>query len=207
MKRHKIESTLIEVDWDNFEDVRQLFREVKARYLELDPSRITRKERERIILDSCFRIWETDISDIFIGLELDEKPEYYVYAHCNPTRPWMANRGKAAFGASLGLQCAPFYIGKGTGRRAYDLNRSETHRKIKQKIQSKDKEPEIYIIKGNLTELEALSMESKLIDIYGLVAHRGYLTNLDEGFNKDDRRYKYIEDYKILCPAEISDWS
>lgn len=119
----------------------------------------------------------------------------------------MVKRGKSAFAASLGLTSTPFYIGKGTGDRAYNINRSETHRKIKQKINAAEKEVEVVILKDNLSELKALCYESKLLDIFGLIPHKGWLSNLDEGYLKEDRRNNYMEEYKILCPNAISKWN
>lgn len=207
MKRYKVNSTLIEVDWDSFEDVSQLFNAVKARYHDLNPNKISRKMREKNVFDACMNVWETDISDIYLGRKLDDSPIYYVYCHMNPLHELQMFRGKHIFCASLGMKFSPFYIGKGTGDRAFKLNRSETHRKIKHKIMDSNKDPEVCIIKEGLTELEALSYESKLIDIFGLVPNKGWLTNLDEGHMPDVRRNKYYSEYKILCPGSITDWA
>jgi hypothetical protein len=41
--------------------------------------------------------------------------------------------------------------------------------------------------------MEALILESKLIDMFGLIASGGKLVNLDEGVNSKERRLKYKE--------------
>ena len=204
MKKYEVNSTLIEVDWNDFEDIKSLFYLVKNRYIELTPNRTTRKEKEKLILDACFRIWETDISYLYEDLNLDTRPLYYVYCHCNPLKPLIPKRGKPAFAGALGLISTPFYVGKGINDRAYNLNRSETHRKVKQKIIERGSEPEVKIIKQGLTELDAYCYESKLFDIFGLISNKGWLTNLDEGHSKEDRQYKYYGDYKLLCPDAVT---
>lgn len=85
----------------------------------------------------------------------------------------------------------PFYIGKGKGTRSTDLNRNETHRKVRQKIQKFGKDIIVFKIAENLTEKEALILESKLIDIFGLMSFKGRLVNLDEGIAVKERRQKY----------------
>ena len=53
-------------------------------------------------------------------------------------------------------------------------------------------------LRNNLTELESLELESKLIDIFGLMPHAGYLTNLDEGMLPDERRCCYPAAFQCL---------
>lgn len=206
MNRHNFSGTLFEVDWNDFNDVKKLFKVVKSRYIELDPEKRSQKVIQKDLLESCFNIWETDISDIYYGLNLSEEREYYVYCHCNPDRKLLVKKARSAFAASIGLNSVPFYVGKGKGDRAYNTNRSETHRKIKQHLQARSKEIDIVLVKEGLTEIEALCYESKLIDIFGLIPYKGWLTNLDEGHLKDERRNKYFDDFKKLCPASITDW-
>lgn len=93
----------------------------------------------------------------------------------------------------------PFYVGKGSRKRVNDINRNETHRKVVQFLKEREKTPETFIIKENLSEKESLILESKLIDIYGLEIYGGYLTNLDEGYKFSERRNKYKKDYEIVC--------
>ena len=93
----------------------------------------------------------------------------------------------------LGLTHEPFYIGKGIDNRCYDLNRNEGHRKIRQMIESVSKEIMVIKIRDDLFEHEALGLESKLIDIFGLKSLNEYsfLVNLDEGKLPSDRRKLY----------------
>jgi hypothetical protein len=49
----------------------------------------------------------------------------------------------------------------------------------------------VKIIKENLTEMEALCLESKFIDIFGLMSKSGRLVNLDEGLKSKERQMLY----------------
>jgi hypothetical protein len=92
----------------------------------------------------------------------------------------------------------PFYIGKGTGPRYKELDRNETHRKVCQKIRALGNEPKVFLIKEGLTESAALAYEAKLIDIFGLIPHKGLLCNLDECLDVVRRRAVYRESYDAL---------
>lgn len=59
---------------------------------------------------------------------------------------------------------------------------------------------EVSVIKSNLTEIDALMLESKLIDIFGIIATGGNLVNLDEGINNKERQMLYKD---ALC--ELND--
>jgi hypothetical protein len=124
-------------------------------------------------------------------VSLDASPIYYVYAHCEPGKIAIGKEGLTTWAATLGLTNIPFYIGKGTADRAFNLNRNETHRKVKQKLAAFGQEICVNIIKEGLTELEALCLESKLIDIFGVVGKGGRLVNLDEGVNSAVRQARY----------------
>ena len=154
------------------------------------------------MLDYCFNIYNFDISCIYEDLNLDQSKNYYVYLHLDPTNPIENNtrKPKHLFYAAIGCKYLPFYVGKGSNNRAYDLNRNELHRKIRQRIRKSNNDVEVFILKDNLTELEALCLESKLIDIMGLKAHYQYglLVNLDEGYRSHERRQLYIDNYKNL---------
>ena len=106
--------------------------------------------------------------------------------------------GISTFAATLGMELIPFYVGKGVGDRAYDLNRNETHRKVRQKLQQFGQEVSVKILKSGLTEMEALILESKLIDMFGLIASGGKLVNLDEGVNSKERRLKYKDELREI---------
>lgn len=110
----------------------------------------------------------------------DPTPKYYVYAH-------MTNGGRVAqhFGCKLpfGLERLPFYIGKGTGDRAYNLGRNQGHRAFLQERKRLDREaPLVLILRDGLTEAQAFALESKLIYFFGTryeIGRNGVLVNLD----------------------------
>ncbi len=136
-------------------------------------------------------ILNTDISNLYKNL--DNSKEYYVYAHCNPLVPLSVKYDLRHFllASEFKLTCVPFYIGKGSKERAFELDRNEGHRKIRTIILNKDKDIEVVKLASNLNEGDALSLESKLIDILGLRIHGGMLVNLDEGCKPKERRNLY----------------
>lgn len=184
---------LLEIDYSSLEDLQEAFKIIKTQLCNVRAdTTISLAKRKRLVFDSCNEILKTDISSLYDDLELDESKDYYVYAHCDPGFKIAINKeGKSTFAASLGLQYMPFYIGKGKGTRSTDLNRNEMHRKVRQKIQKFGKDIIVFKIAENLTEKEALILESKLIDIFGLMSFKGRLVNLDEGIAVKERRQKY----------------
>lgn len=124
------------------------------------------------------------------------EPKYYVYVHCDPTQKIHVRADLKHFflASKFNLMHVPFYVGKGIDNRWLDFNRNDSHRKIRQKIKLKNKDILPVKIKENLTEAEALSLESKLIDILGLRSYskHGLLVNLDEGVQAMSRRQLYI---------------
>lgn len=160
---------------------------------------LTSAERKKQVFEACNAIWNTPIDSVYSQEKLDASPKFYVYAHLDSTRKIAIGKdGKTTFAASIGMEFFPFYIGKGIGSRAFDINRNETHRKVRERMASFGYEPIVKILKDDLTEVEALSLESKLIDIFGLVTNRGRLTNLDEGLKKLERRALYREHLNVL---------
>lgn len=74
----------------------------------------------------------------------------------------------------------PFYIGKGTGSRAYDhLVKPDSTRKYGriQKIVEAGRKPLVAILADDLTESQALKLEAELIAAFGTEATGGPLTN------------------------------
>lgn len=89
---------------------------------------------------------------------------YYVYALKDP-------RSSPAM---------PFYIGKGTGIRAWEhvLKADETRKgKRIAEIQNEGKEVVVSKLSDGLSELQALKLEAELISAFGTEGHGGILTN------------------------------
>src|SRR5207249_4495417 len=74
----------------------------------------------------------------------------------------------------------PFYIGKGTGSRAYDHlvtpDATQKYRRI-QEILDAGKAPMVDILVDDLTEIQALRIEAELIAAFGTVDSGGLLSN------------------------------
>ena len=153
----------------------------------------SKNKRSADTFDACMKIYNTDVSHLYDSD--DDTKKYYVYAHCDPSKKIaIGKHGITSFAATLGLQFAPFYIGMGNGNRAFELDRNETHRKYRQKIQKTGKDAVSTIIVDNLTKTEALAIESKLIDIFGLIVNKGFLVNLDEGKSNKERVKMYTDE-------------
>ena len=92
---------------------------------------------------------------------------FYVYLHTDPR-----NRGVCEFiGLNVNVAGPPFYVGKGSGTRAYDLRRNQGHGKRITQIR-KAGFPDssiVQIVADNLSELESLTLEAKLIYLLGSI--------------------------------------
>lgn len=75
----------------------------------------------------------------------------------------------------------PFYVGKGKGRRAFELTRgrNQRHRRIVQKLRSKGLEPEVRIILDGLDEVAAYEKEKAIIAHWR--EHGARLSNMTAG--------------------------
>lgn len=129
--------------------------------------------------------------------ETDPTRKYCVYAHVDPSAKFFSMSKK------LGGPCkVPFYIGKGTFARAYDLNRNQGHGiKLRQLLCAGFKGDEIVrILTSNLTEAEAFELESKLIYFFGTIyeqGRKGILLNLDTSRRpKFERHMRRLETAK-----------
>lgn len=186
---------VFDVDFDSMDECKHLFNIIKSRIGELKCNSVgSKNQKKKEQYDACYNIYNADISDLYSDLNLNESKKYYVYTHSEQYKKIAVGKcGITTFAASLGMTHIPFYVGKGIGSRANDLNRNETHRKIRQKLKKFDKDIVVEIVKDNLTEKEALILESKLIDIFGLLPNGGRLVNLDEGIKSDERKLRYIK--------------
>jgi len=121
---------------------------------------------------------------------LDEEKKYYVYAHTDPLKQ------NTHISQRLIVPGIPFYIGKGTGNRAWDLKRNQGHgKKIKEVSLYVPEKDIVFIIKDNLTEEQALILESKLIYFFGTIyglRKKGVLYNLNEERTPVFSKHKYI---------------
>lgn len=139
-----------------------------------------------------------------------EYGDFYVYVHIEP--------GKRAFslsekygGVFLGR---PFYVGKGSGDRAYNLKRNQGHGKKLKKVLSDGWKPEqiVHVAFDGLSENRALEIESKLIYFFGGIYDRGeksgILFNLDipkiPDFIGEMQKFKNKHNFKYLEDKEIS---
>lgn len=106
-----------------------------------------------------------DWSGIYYGGDKEEK--YYVYAHINPTKPVFITT--ECCGGNYGG--TPFYIGKGSDLRAYDLNRNQGHGKVLKSLLSDgfNKDEIVKILFSELTEAKAYEIEAKVIYFFGTV--------------------------------------
>ena len=192
----------ITVDFDSLEECKSLMNQIRSQIGQLSLAKdgfISKNERVKKVFDACYKIYSTDISEIYKDQTLDENRIYYVYAHGDPGfKIAVKKEGKSTFAATLGLENMPFYIGKGTGNRAFELDRNDSHRKIRQRLKTFNQEISVKIINDNLTAKEALMYESKLIDIFGLKSFGGRLVNLDEGINSKERRKLYANELNEL---------
>jgi hypothetical protein len=112
----------------------------------------------------------------------DKEEKYYVYVHVDQTKSIFVTTEEC--GGNYGGQ--PFYVGKGTGERAFDLNRNQGHGKVIKSLLGKGltKSDIVRVVFQNLTEAKAFEIESKLIYFFGTIYDKqikkqGCLYNLE----------------------------
>jgi hypothetical protein len=193
------------VDLDDIDAVAKLASKMKDRKKEL------MLQSGRKIIDFCGSkynmekmmpiiedIMATDLSKIYTNFDTEEK--YYVYVHCDPSKPLQVRHDlkHLLLAQRYSITHEPFYVGKGSGDRWKNFNRNEGHRKVRSKILMEKQEIIATKIIENISESDALSIESKLIDILGLrtFSSSGLLVNLDEGSHPNERRNLYSTNAK-----------
>ena len=194
---------IIEFDETNFEEVKRVLSRIVKIKNDLfsgqhNSAKLSKKlEAQQKLFESFNKILESNVSSVYGNEDIGE---YYVYFHCDPTEPIIATKdAKNLFAAQIGLSHKPFYVGKGIHNRCYETDRNDSYAKKKQQISRADKEVLVVKVKQSINENSALALESKFIDIFGLVAYHpfNWLLNLDEGKYKEERRNKYIKGSKF----------
>lgn len=110
----------------------------------------------------------------------DGPKKFYVYVHVDPSKRCFVATSKCG-GNYGGL---PFYVGKGTGDRAYDLKRNQGHGKMIKSVLDAGFLPSdiVHVPFRMLTEAKAFEIEAKLIYFFKTVYECpkfGSLYNLD----------------------------
>ena len=136
------------------------------------------REPNRFLAKYYSLLLDQDWSHLFSG---DAEQKYYVYAHVKPSAKKIHLEHDAL---PLKMNGVPFYIGKGTGDRAYDLKRNQGHGAFLKELQDAgvNKSDIVHIVSDCLSEPKAFELESKLIYLFGTkyeADRRGMLVNLD----------------------------
>lgn len=119
----------------------------------------------------------------------DKERRYYVYYHSDPTCDVLpyGQSDSSRLKMSVRFKGKPFYIGKGTGDRYRNMSgRSTSHiSRVKSYLEAGFCNDDVFhICEDNLTEMEALELESKLITFFGCESEITIGKRYFNGFNK-----------------------
>ncbi len=121
---------------------------------------------------------------------------FYTYVLCDPRKPETSSYENFTFAFE------PFYVGKGTKRRAWRHANAIKHGQVSdnphrdrliRKILKQGMEPVVVVISSSLSEEAAFQLEQNLIRVVGRSnTHQGPLTNLSEG-GEGNAGYRWTE--------------
>lgn len=193
------------VDWDNPSDIKRTIHMLRNRRTALlqklgyhEATLNSVKVHADHGIDMLEQIMSCDLSSVYV--DRGGPRDYYVYAQCDPTKTLNPRDIKHFLLASrLKLRNEPFYVGKGCGGRASQMDRNSFQRKVLAQIAAKGHSPESVVVAKDLAESAALALEAKLIDILGLrtLSQNGLLTNIDEGSFTEARRRCYPQSEQL----------
>jgi hypothetical protein len=188
-----------DINWDNIGHLKYFKKLISKRIKELGaysdlPKTLHTSSKNIDEWISCFEnILNTDLTEIYS--QQNSEPNYYVYFHCYPNKKLKISYDirHLFLAQKYNINNLPFYVGMGSGNRFLDLERNNIHRKIRTKLLKNSQDILPIKIAEGLTQSEAFSLESKLIDILGIynLNKNGILVNLDEGTCPLQRRKLY----------------
>lgn len=189
------------LDWDSPKEITRLISVLHQRKRDLE-GYTGKKQRAQETLDLMLKIWDSETP--LEGKSLSSEDKFYVYAHYSVShrQEFPSKRsGLEMFCHRIGLPAVPFYIGKGCGNRCSNKERNKGHQLVRSFSEDSGSETVSQILFQDLTEIQSLVLEGKLIDIIGQrVIKTGPLTNLDEGYKPRIRRRGYSTQLGKLHP-------